>query len=113
MADQDEVASALSKEEGYQIIEANTARLLGEVAGMNIEVKEGEKKVNMCKAFQDMTDKAMEKGRAAGHVEGHAEGRAEETVRLCREFGQSEEAILNRLMNELNLTEEQALQYMK
>ncbi len=51
------------------------------------------------------TDEATEKG--------HAAGRAEELVRLCREFGQSEKDILARLMKDLNLSKDEALQYMK
>lgn len=49
---------------------------------------------------------------AKGHIEGRTEGRAEELVRLCREFGQSEEDILARLMKDLNLSKDEALQYM-
>ena len=104
VADQDEVASALAKEEGYQIIEANTARLLGEVAGMNIEVKEGEKKVNMCKAFQDMTDKAMEKGRA----EGRAEGKIIATIQTARRYGVPEHQIMKDLIKEFAFSKEEA-----
>ena len=105
VVDQKEEYKELTKQEEYQDVNKETAILLKEVAGINVKVKKEEEKVNMCKALQDITDEAIEKG--------HIKGRAEEIVRLCREFGQSEEAILNRLMNELNLTEEQALQYMK
>ena len=105
VVDQKEEYKELTKQEEYQDVNKETAILLKEVAGINVKVKKEEEKVNMCKALQDITDEAIEKG--------HIKGRAEETVRLCREFGQSEEAILNRLMKELNLTEEQALQYMK
>ena len=101
VVDQKEEYKELTKQEEYQDVNKETAILLKEVAGINVKVKKEEEKVNMCKALQDITDEAIEKGRA------------EELVRLCREFGQSEEAILNRLMKELNLTEEQALQYMK
>ena len=105
VVDQKEEYKELTKQEEYQDVNKETAILLKEVAGINVKVKKEEEKVNMCKALQDITDEAIEKG--------HIKGRAEEIVRLCREFGQSEEAILNRLMKELNLTEEQALQYMK
>ena len=101
VVDQKEEYKELTKQEEYQDVNKETAILLKKVAGINVKVKKEEEKVNMCKALQDITDEAIEKGRA------------EELVRLCREFGQSEEAILNRLMKELNLTEEQALQYMK
>ena len=101
VVDQKEEYKELTKQEEYQDVNKETAILLKKVAGINVKVKKEEEKVNMCKALQDFTDEAIEKGRA------------EELVRLCREFGQSEEAILNRLMKELNLTEEQALQYMK
>ena len=70
----------------------------------SMKVKEGEKEVEMSKAFRDMKDRARNKG--------HAAGRAEELVRLCREFGQSEEDILARLMKDLNLSKDEALQYM-
>lgn len=45
--------------------------------------------------------------------EGREEGRAMEIVRLCREFGQSEEAIKERLMKDLNVSIEAALAYME
>lgn len=51
----------------------------------------------------------QEEGFERGHIEGHAE----ELVRLCREFGKSEEEILARLMKDLKFTEEQSLQYME
>ena len=108
VADQEEVTEALAKEEGYRIVDVNTVRLVKEVTGVDIQVKEGEKEVEMSKAFRDMKDRARNEGRAAGH----AAGRAEELVRLCREFGQSEEDILARLMKDLNLSKDEALQYM-
>ena len=105
IADQKEVFKELTKKEEYQDVNAETAILLREVAGVNLSVEQGEEKVNMCKALQDRTDEATEKG--------HTAGRAEELVRLCREFGQSEEDILARLMKDLNLSKDEALQYMK
>ena len=58
-------------------------------------------------------EEGFEKGHIEGHAEGRAAGHAEELVRLCREFGKSEEEILARLMKDLKFTEEQALQYME
>ena len=43
----------------------------------------------------------------------YADGHATAIVRLCREFGQAEEDILQRLRNELDITEEEALEYMQ
>ena len=76
--------------------------------------------VDMCKALRELIEDGREeirmeertKGRAEGREEGRAEGRAMEIVRLCREFGQTEETILKRLMEELEFKKEEALIYM-
>ena len=62
VADQESVLENVAKEEKYRIIDSDTALLLKEVTGLEVNIKEEEKKVDMCKALQDMTDRARGEG---------------------------------------------------
>ena len=55
----------------------------------------------------------MRMEREQNYANGLTEGRAMEIVRLCREFGMMEDDIMQRLKRELEMTEEEALAYMK
>ena len=81
-------------------------------------------KVDMCQAFREIIEEGRNKirieeraiaqaeAREEVRAEGKAEGRAMEIVRLCREFGQTEESILQRLIDELGFKKEEAMLYM-
>ena len=61
-----------------------------------------------------MRDNEMiEKGRTEGRKEGVLVGKAEEIVSTGYEFGLSEDDILKRLQSKLNISEEQAHEYLK
>ena len=78
----------------------------------------------MCQAFREIIEEGRNKirieeraiaqaeAREEVRAEGKAEGRAMEIVRLCREFGQTEESILQRLIDELGFKKEEAMLYM-
>ena len=50
----------------------------------------------------------LERGRAEGRAEGEQLGREKAVLSLCRKFGCSREESLQRLMEECNLTQEEA-----
>ena len=112
VADQKEVFREVTEETTYQDVDSATAILLREVAGLNLKVKKGEKKVNMCKALQDIADEAMEKGRATGQIEGRAEGLAEgkiiATIQTARRYGVPEQQIMKDLIKEFAFSKEEA-----
>ena len=76
----------LAEQERFRNIDPVAVSLINEVTGSFIEISEEEEEINMtrkmCKAWQEISDEAREKGlaegRAAGIVEGVAAGRAEE-----------------------------------
>ena len=70
------------------------------------ELEKGE--FDMCKAFEDM----KEEGRTEGKIEGKIEGRAEEIVEMGYEFGLSENEIMERLQNKLDISVEEAEKYL-
>lgn len=98
VADQKEFLNAVALEEEYQDVNRETARLLKEVVGVKVKMKEKEE-VNMCKALRDMTDEAREEGRMQV---------AKEVILLCREFGKTDDEIMNRLVVKLEIPKEKA-----
>ena len=73
----------------------------------------------MCKAFEDMKEEGKIEGRlegrlegrSEGRIEGRLEGRAEEIVESGYEFQLSEEEILKRLQNKLDVSEKEAQRF--
>lgn len=63
---------------------------------------------DMCKAFEDV----KEEGRNEGRIEGETLGRAREIVELGHEYGISESTILGKLQSKLNLSRENAAEYL-
>lgn len=67
---------------------------------------------SMCKAFEDMKEEGKIEGRlegrSEGRIEGRLEGRAEEIVESGYEFQLSEEEVLKRLRNKLDVSEKDA-----
>lgn len=59
---------------------------------------------DMCKAFEDMKEE--------GRIAGEKQGRAREIVELGQEFGLSESTILGKLQSKLNLSKENAVEYL-
>lgn len=102
--------------EAYSRLDCDTREMIEVVGKVRIgeeyEVMEsGEKKYNMCKAFLDMKLEGIEEGIEEGKIEGRIEGRAEEIIESGREFGFSEEEILKRLQNKLNVSAKEARRF--
>jgi hypothetical protein len=83
-----------------------------------MEVSNGEKgKVkNMCEVAQRLVNNGVrqgrEEGRAEGRAEGMAEGKAEGIIETAYDFGLSDKDILERLQSKLNVSLDQAQQYL-
>ena len=64
VADDKEKYNKVATEETYKVINVETARLLSECAGIEIPVKEGEDKVEVCAAIRGIKEDAKVEGRA-------------------------------------------------
>ena len=97
----------LHKEE-YERLSGQAKVLLAELTNIReipgVEEKAFERgEFSMCKAFEDMKEE--------GKIEGRLEGRAEEIVESGYEFQLSEEEILKRLQNKLDVSEKEAQRF--
>ena len=70
----------LAEQQGFRNIDPVAASLINEVTGSLIEIPEGEEEIEMskkmCKAWQEISDEAREKGMKEGRAAGMEEGRA-------------------------------------
>ena len=57
-------------------------------------------------------EEGFEEGVQEGRREGIEIGEINATIKLCREFGFEEDKIMMKLINEFNLTEEKAKEYL-
>ena len=60
--DPDELASLVSKDAQFTDVSKDTAILLNDVAGFNIEIESGKERFNMCKAIEGLQARAREEG---------------------------------------------------
>ncbi len=75
--------------------------------------KEG---VNMCKAIDDMIAKSEKRGfeRGVEHgIERGIERSIQSIIHICRDLGASKETILQKIISEISLSEEQAMEYIQ
>lgn len=60
--DPDELASLVSEDAQFTDVSRDTAILLNDVAGFNIEIESGKERFNMCKAIEGLQARAREEG---------------------------------------------------
>ena len=78
--------------------------------------RKGEKKVNMCYAWQVIKQEEWEKGQAAGQAIGQEierEKGVKALCKTCRDFGISREDVVKKLVENMELSKEQAEEYVK
>lgn len=66
----------------------------------------------MCTLFEEIARENEMKGKTEGRAEGRVEGRAEEIIETGLEFGLSENDILKRLQNKLDISLQMAQEYL-
>ncbi len=121
-----ELSAFLSRESGLKALDVEAARVIKACTNTNIQINEKERSVDVCKAVQEMNDKARMEGREEGRLEGREQGRLEgrEQGRLeGREQGRLEgreqarlETMLHsvkNLMESLHLSVEEAMSALK
>ena len=91
--DSDALDSFLLKEKSLQDLDKEAARVIGMCTNIKIVIDENSEVVNVCKAVQDMQDKARQEGRLEGRQEGRQDGKKEMAFKLHDENGFSFEKI--------------------
>lgn len=66
VSDEKEKYQEVVNEEPYKVIRTETARLLNECVGLNLQIEEEEENVKVCKAVQDIKEEEREIGRLEG-----------------------------------------------
>ena len=64
----------------------------------------------MCQIMEEIREKGFQKGIQKGRLEGRLEG-IQISVRLCRQFGLSDEQIVEQIATEYHLSKKEAAQY--
>lgn len=64
--DKEALAKLVREDERYRELEVEAAMLLNVVTNSNLKIKEGEEKIDMCKAIEDMRAESLEEGLEKG-----------------------------------------------
>ena len=97
-----ELAAFFSKESGLRELDVEAARVIRACTNTDIQFDEKAEVIDVCKAVQEMNEKARQEGRQEGRLEGHQEGRQEALSEVIRN-----------VMESLHLTFEEAMKVMK
>ena len=86
-------------------IEMNAARVIKMITNTPIEVSEEMEEIEMCKAIEDLILESEEKGEKKGEAKG--------MIEICLEMNFSKEDILRKLQDKLNISMQQASEYLE
>ena len=75
--------------------------------------REGGSDSNMCEYLDRIEARGESRGEARGEARGLERGKIEGTIETCRRFGLDDAQILKELMTQFQLTEQDALGYLK
>ena len=90
-------------------IEMNAARVIKMITNTPIEVSEEMEEIEMCKAIDDLILESESRGRIEGEKKGEAKG----MIEICLEMNFSKEDILRKLQDKLNISMQQASEYLE
>ena len=109
-----ELSAFLSRESGLKALDVEAARVIKACTNTNIQINEKERSVDVCKAVQEMNDKARMEGREEGRLEGRLEGREQGRLE-GREQARLETMLhsVKNLMESLHLSVEEAMSALK
>ena len=94
-------------------IEMNAARVIKMITNTPIEVSEEMEEIEMCKAIDDLILESESRGRMEGEKKGEAKGEAKGMIEICLEMNFSKEDILRKLQDKLNISMQQASEYLE
>ena len=91
----------------------NAARVIKMITNTPIEVSEEMEEIEMCKAIDDLILESESRGRMEGEKKGEAKGEAKGMIEICLEMNFSKEDILRKLQDKLNISMQQASEYLE
>ena len=100
--------NALESNDLYKHMDRETAELIRDVTGADVEFDEGEEVINMCKALEDMKADAKKEGRK----EGRKEGALQSTLSALRNLMETTGFTIEQAMNALKVPEKDRAMYM-
>ena len=89
----------------HKSIEMNAARVIKTITNTPIEVSEEREEIEMCKAIEDLIAESEARGRAEGEARG--------IIEICLDMDFSKTDILKKLQDKLNISLQQADEYLK
>ena len=93
------------RKDTHKTIEMNAARVIKTITNTPIEVSEEMEEIEMCKAIEDLILESEEKGEKKGEAKG--------MIEICLEMNFSKEDILRKLQDKLNISMQQASEYLE
>ncbi len=96
-SDEEKIGEVVRSDEAFKRVDMETVAAINLFVGTDIKVNEKEEVVNMCKAWDDH--------KAAGLAEG--------IIEMGEDYGISENEIVLKLQEKLNISSSKALEYMK
>ena len=116
--DKNKLRELVEQDEKFKAMEYDTAKVIKAVTGTEIKIDESEESVNMCKAIQDIRLEGYEEGIEQGLEQGLEQG-VEQGVRqtvlmmsnILRSMGMSDEDIIQKIVENSNISEEDAARY--
>ena len=116
--DKDKLSEIVERDEKFKAIARDTAEVIKAVTGTDMTINESEESVNMCKAIQDIRLEGIEQGIAQGIEKGVAQGVEQGvektivmTIHILRSMGMSDEEIVDKIVENSNISEEDAERY--
>ncbi|MCM1007955.1 MAG: Rpn family recombination-promoting nuclease/putative transposase [Ruminococcus flavefaciens] len=76
--------AALHNDEAFHSVPRQAAVVINTITNSQLEIKDGEESIDVCKAIEDMRNDAIQEGEAKGRAEGEAKGRAETLKEVLR-----------------------------
>ena len=104
VADREDGYKLIMNEKPYNEVTDETARLLNECVGLEFPAQKGDDNVKVCKAVEGI--------KAEGRLEGRLEG-IQALIDTLRELNQSEEYIIDKIMDKFQLSIDEAEKYIK
>ena len=90
---------------GSAALTIEAAKVINATSDTTIRIKDDEREVDMCRAWKEWWDDAYKEGKNKGKIEGKDEGKTEERLHHLQS--------IQTLMNKLNLTLDNAMEFLE
>lgn len=100
-------------EPGFRRLDRQAAEVINLVTNSKLKYSQGEGKVDMCLAIEEMRNDSKLEGRKEGRKEGRVEGRIEGAVETYREVGVPQQETVQRIADKFSISMQQAAKEVK